>query len=398
MPTTTVELEVADDGFSFTLDDPVKGKLDNTTYKLAMGWVDVSEYVFRVSINRGRNRDLDRFSAGLLNVALRNGERTFDPLHTGSPFYGDILPRRQIRVFTDEIQQYQGFIEFWDFSYDVSGESIATVSAADGFTLLAQQELVDQPVVMEASGSRIGNILNNSNVGWSTIERDIDTGSSTLPAGTATGNALQYLQQVELSEQGYLFMGKSGKVTFTGRNYFKDPSNALSFSDDGSGISFIEANVNYGTDLMLNQANVTWSGGTAISGNSSSQSAYGVLSRDFDTLLSTSTQAQDYANFVVGKYGEPEYRFNDFTVVLDGVSDSQVADVLLLELGDFVSITFTPNGVGSPIVRLGEVTKINHSINVDLHYMTIGVTSVEFVGFILDNIEFGILDSGLLAF
>ena len=45
----------------------------------ASGYVDVTEYVQTVSINRGISRVLDDFSAGSCSVTFVNNNRIFDP-------------------------------------------------------------------------------------------------------------------------------------------------------------------------------------------------------------------------------------------------------------------------------------------------------------------------------
>ena len=49
--------------------------------------------------------------------------------------------------------------------------------------------------------------------------------------------------------------------------------------------------------------------------------------------------------YIVARYGEPEYRFQDLVVSLDGLSGSDVSAALNIELGDIVQVKFTPNGV-----------------------------------------------------
>jgi hypothetical protein len=63
---TVVELGAVE---GFILDDPVAGVLDNTVYTLG-GTVfkNITDRVITVGIGRGKNRELDRFSAGSLNV------------------------------------------------------------------------------------------------------------------------------------------------------------------------------------------------------------------------------------------------------------------------------------------------------------------------------------------
>jgi len=92
MTTELVELGFdlpASVGPFFVLDDPVKGKLDNTSYFLSgVIFFDVTERVRNFSIRRGKSRQLDNYQAGACSVTLSNNDRAFDPTYTASPFYG----------------------------------------------------------------------------------------------------------------------------------------------------------------------------------------------------------------------------------------------------------------------------------------------------------------------
>jgi hypothetical protein len=69
-------------GNYFTLDDPVKGVLDNTTYVLAGDvLVDLTSRVRSVQVKRGRNRQLGRHTAGAANVTFDNRDRYLDPTY-----------------------------------------------------------------------------------------------------------------------------------------------------------------------------------------------------------------------------------------------------------------------------------------------------------------------------
>jgi hypothetical protein len=107
---------------------------------------------------------------------------------------------------------------------------------------------------------------------------------------------------------------------------------------------------------------------------------------------------ESLALFWVAKYGEPEYRFQDLTVSLDGLTGSQAEDVLNVELGEIVQISFTPNGIGSAINRYGQVNKIEDSITADRHTIVFGFGSLQFSFLVLDDVGFGILDQNALAF
>lgn len=405
MPGTKVEvafeLTIGDTPY-FRLDDPVKGKLNNTSYRLAGPiWIDISSKVANVSIKRGKNRELDRYSAGNAAITLHNEDRTFDPLNTSSPYVGNIIPRRAVRISTSGYNQFTGVIEDWNLDYDVSGKSNATIVAADAFTLLAQQSLTAGTATTQSTGQRIEAVLSMPSVAWPLTQRNIDTGSSEVGADvwSADEGALSYLQKIEASEQGQLFMDRNGYVRFV--NGAVTPTSGAAtvlFSDEGDGIPYVSATISYGTELLYNQVTVTSATSSATANNETSQGLYGITTTDVDTLLSTANAVTSLSQYWVAKYGEPEYRFQDLEVSLDGLSGAQVESILAVELGDIVSIKFTPNGIGDVIARYGQVNKIEHSITADRHNIVYGFGSLQFAFLVLDDVGFGILDENALAF
>ena len=84
-----------------------------------------------VSVQRGKNRELDRFSAGTLSVVLNNESRFFDPF---SATEIDPIPRVPIRVTSGSVVQFTGVVEDWDYSYEPGGRSSALVRAVDDLT------------------------------------------------------------------------------------------------------------------------------------------------------------------------------------------------------------------------------------------------------------------------
>lgn len=402
---TTVEIGVylsTADAPYFRLNDPVKGKLNNALYRLAGPiFYDITDRVTSVRINRGKNRQLERYSAASATIGLNNQDRIFDPLNTDSIFYGNIIPRRQLRIRTGGFNQFVGLVEDWNYDYDVSGKSTASITASDGFTLLAQQSLSVATVPAQSTGSRIESVLSLPTVAWPLNARAIDTGLATVAGGTydPAENALTYLQSVEASEQGQLFIDREGNVRFV--NGGVTPTTGLAvakFSDAGNGIPYSGAAVSYGTELLYNNVQVTHPAGTAVANNVDSQNLYGITATTVDTVLSTGAAAENLALFWVAKYGEPEYRFESLDVVLDGLSGTQKNEVLQFELGDIVQIEFTPNKIGDAIERYGQIISINHNVTADRHTITFGLGSLQFAFLVLDDIGFGILDENALAF
>lgn len=405
MPETKVEvafeLTIGDTPY-FRLDDPVKGVLDNVSYRLAGPiWIDITSKVAAVNIKRGKNRELERYNAGNASIVLHNEDRTFDPLNASSPYVGNIIPRRAVRVSTAGYTQFTGVIEDWNLDYDVSGKSTASIIAADAFTLIAQQSLTAGTATTQTTGERINAVLSMPSVAWPLTQRNIDTGSSQVGADVwaSDDSALSYMQSVEASEQGQLFMDRNGYVRFI--NGSVTPTSELAsvlFTDEGDGIPYTSATISYGTELLYNSVTVTAPGYTAQANNTESQALYGITTTDVDTLLSTANAVTSLSQYWVAKYGEPEYRFQDLVVSLDGLTGEQTISALNIELGDIVRVTFTPNGIGDAIARYAQVNKIEHSIGTDRHEVTYGFGSLQFAFLVLDDSGFGILDSNALAF
>ena len=392
--TTVVEIGAVE---GFILDNLTAGVLDQNELG-GVSFKDITSKIKDVTITRGKNRDLDRFSAGALSVVLDNEDRSFDPLYSAGPYFGDIIPRRDVRVTVDGVRQYTGVIDDWNFEYDPSGESRAQLVAADDFTVLARQALTAGTATPESSGDRVTAVLDMESVQW-LKGRNIDVGASTLGADVFDGNVLEYLQKVELSEQGALFISKTGDLTFRGRLDATPTSGSLiTFADNGTGIPYTRVAVNYGTELLLNTIQVESGAGVAMALNETSRTQYGVVETSLDTLVSTTSQLQNLADFNVKKYADPEYRIGSIGMNIDTLSVSDRATVLAMELGDVCLLRFTPNGVGDPVEQYGEIIKLDSQITQERHDVTIGLASLDWTFLVLDDAVFGILDTDHLAF
>jgi hypothetical protein len=387
----------------FTLDDSTKGKL-NSVYVLGGDILtDVTNYVASVSVNRGKSRELDRYTTGNVVVNLHNDTRIFDPFNTASPYYGNIVPRKQLVIETNGNRIFSGYIDDWDFSYDISGKSYATVSALDGFMLLAATELSTFTTTSQLSSARIDAILSRPEVAWPIANRSIATGLTTLQADIVpqNTNALGYLQLVETTENGMLFMNRSGLVTF--KNRVTTPtSSAITFADDSTSgaIQYTNIGVIYGSENLYNRISVQrLSGINQIADSTTSQALYGISAFSIEGVLLTSdTEALNLATYLVGLYNVPELRISEITVNLHDKTGAQVAKLVSAEIGDTVKVRFTPNKVGAVIAQDAIIIGISQNIEIDQHQITFTLGRVAYFPFILDDEIFGLLNSGILAY
>jgi hypothetical protein len=115
-------------------------------------------------------------------------------------------------------------------------------------------------------------------------------------------------------------------------------------------------------------------------------------------LLNSDADSASLASYLLSKYSEPEYRFEALEIELANLNTSQQNEVLSLELTDVVRIKFTPNGIGSAIDKYAIITGIQHRTNSISHRVTIGLSTLDYANFILNDNVFGILDTSNLGF
>jgi hypothetical protein len=391
----------ASGGNLLTLNDTTKGKL-NSTYVLGGDVLtDVTQYVASVSVNRGKSRELDRYTAGNASVTLHNDTRIFDPFNTSSIYYSQILPRKPIAIETNGDRVFTGFIDDWDLSYDISGKSFASVSAVDGFLRLSAAELDSFTATSQLSSDRITAILNRPEVAWPIANRAIATGLTTLQADVVpeNSNALQYLQLVETTENGRFFIDRSGAVTFKNRLTIPPLTSTVTFADDATAnaIGYTNIGVVYGSENLYNRVTITRAGGTPqVADSLASQNLYGIAAYSIDgVLLTTDTEALALAEYLVGLYDEPELRINEITVNLHDKTSTQVDNLLNIEIADVVNVIFTPNRIGTAINQYAIVTGIKNNIGIDRHELTFDLGSVSAFPLILDNPIYGRLGGSL---
>lgn len=381
------------------LDDPVKGVLGSPDYFLGgVAFYNVTDKVISYSIARGKSRYLDRYPAGKLTINLDNNDRSFDPLYTASPYAGQIIPRREVRVYSNDVLQIEAVIDDWDLEYRPNGNSVASIIASDALTIFANQTLAEETFTEEFSGERIIRILNDPSVNWSVDKRSIETGLQLLQADTVeeNTNALEYIQKVTTSEPGSFFIAKNGNATFRDRIANQSSDAITTFSDDGTAIPYKTIQVVYGSELLYNEVVVNIQDGGSATGNSvQSQIDYGISNLTLDNLLLSSTsQAEDMAKFLVAKYDDPEYRIQAVTIDLQNISTENADKVLALDLNDVCEIIFTPNNVPPAIERYTEVISISHRVTPTLHEVTLGFAALDLNFWRLDDLVFGRLSAG----
>jgi hypothetical protein len=403
MATNKVEI-----GFDFSeqagaefakLDDAFYGILDAPQTILGGAiYQDVTPFVVQYSLSRGKSRQLDRYQAGKVDVTLDNNTRVFDPLFASSPYAGQIIPKRSVRVTSNDVIQSETVIDDWDLSYEPSGNSYALIKSSDAFAQFANQSLSGGTATAQQTGERVTAILQNSGVQWPLDRINAETGQQALQADVIDEgtNALGYLNQIAESEPGELFVSKTGDVTFLDR-HSSTAGTPIVFADDGSGIPYQSLAVVYGAELLYNEVVVTRvNGGTATATNAVSQNQYGIQNLTRSNLpLDNDTSAQNLADYLVAQFAQPEYRFEAIEIEIIDLAEATQTSILDLELGDFVRVKFTPNNLPPQIDRYAEVIRISQRVTETSHKVTLGLGSTDGEFWRLSDLVFGRLGNAL---
>ena len=392
-------------GEPFLLNDVFYGVLDTAGRGTLGGllFADLTNLVESVNITRGRNRQLDQFNAGTATVSFDNASRILDPTNTSSIYYPFVLPRSPIIILANGIPIFTGLVTDWNLDYDIANQDMMYAMCSDQFTVLANQSLNAVTPAVQLSGERIFSTLSLAEINFQG-PRAIDAGSSTLGAFNIEQdtNCLNYLQQINTSEQGYLFMSANGTLTFKGRQSVLNPVADASFTYDGTGIPYQTLLNEYGDELLYNYI-VTESpaGPKEIASDIDSINLYQSQQYSLLNLLNSATsEVAGLGEYLLGKYQNPVLRFNGLSTQLAALTETQQNVCFNLDLTDICTVTKNfVTGTPSDLTQTLIVSGVNHSIVPGSHIISYTFEATDSNQYLtLDNNIFGILDNNLLSF
>ena len=392
-------------GTPFQLDDAFYGVL-NTAGRGTLGgiqYADLTSIVLSVNIRRGRNRQLDQFNAGTAQVVFNNSTRILDPLNTSSIYYPFVLPRSPIIIYANGTPIYTGYVEDWNLDYSIPSQDRMYARCVDAFGTLANQQLNAFTPSAETSGVRVNTVLDRTEINYQG-PRSIGTGSSTLGAYAVTQDTscLGYLQQVNTSEQGYLYTAADGTLTFKGRSSVLNPVSGASFTSNGTGIPYMSLVNQFGSELLYNYI-VTQSAAGAAQTNLDSASIALYQSQNYNILNllnSTTSEVNGLGAYLLGKYRDPVLRFTGISCELAALTSAQWATIFAIDLTSVVTVqknysTGTPTTESQTLITSG----IEHRIVPGSHIVSYTFESTDGNQYLtLNDAIFGTLNTNLLSF
>jgi hypothetical protein len=176
--------------------------------------------------------------------------------------------------------------------------------------------------------------------------------------------------------------------------------NPVRFTDFGDGIPFKSIDVQYGSEFLYNEIQATTQDSfaeTQILEAPESKALYGTRTYALTSLLSaTDEEARSVARDYLTYYFQPQNRVQGIVVDLFTLPIEEQVRVLGLEIDDYISVSFTPNGIGEPKIADGLVTGISHRISITSHEVELRLRNQPLL-FTLDSNSKGILNVNLLG-
>lgn len=207
-------------------------------------WVDITGYVMKAQVKRGRSHELDRVEAGTAKFTLKDDDRRFDPTNPDSPYQPDLAPARPIRFSWVDEQGgrewlFHGLTRGWPTNWRNPRYADVELACTDDYRQLAAQGAQiyrfatdpadDEPEpFMQGSGLRISRLLDVA--GWPESRRDLDDGQARIwvdPDPEGRPAILAGIEECVTAEAGPLFLAPNGDVVFHNRHRRLLPDDAV---------------------------------------------------------------------------------------------------------------------------------------------------------------------------
>lgn len=408
-----------DTGFlldAFTLDSATKGLLNGTEYVLngTTEFAEVLDGVNSLTCRRGRRDMGDQFGAGSLSFTMLDTTGVFNPLNQDSPFFDTandqpgLAPMRRVRLSrfdADDVQEYLfvGRVVNFDYNFQLGGLDTVTVFCADDFYLLSQTDLASFNVSEQLSSTRLSAVLDRPEISFPIAERDITTGTQTLggsaPFTVSNGtNALAYCNQINVAEQGRLFMARDGYITFQPRigNTLSAP--VADFHDDGTNFAYNGVGISFEANQVVNRASVSiLSGSPQVAEDLASQALYFIQTESItNSLLHSNGAALTLAEYLL--VPQPSARYTSVQTEFLMLTEAQRDLLATVDIGTTITVEKTFTTSGNSTTELAQelaIEGIEHRIDVNRgHSVTYWTSPTTVVfQFIVSDAIYGILNA-----
>jgi len=412
-----LEIDTGYDWNAFTLDDDLKGELNNTEYVLdgTSQFASVLDGAISLTAKRGRANTGDQFAYGTMNFTLNDtyADGVFNPFDTTSPYYDPnnnqpgLAPLREVRFSrysSTNVKEllWVGYIVNYDYTFTLGGLDTVTVNCADFSYQLGQTFLAEWNVDEQLSSARFDELLDLPEVAY-TGARSIETGVATLGGAAAytvaNGTSVAgYANKINEAEQGRIFVNREGTIVFQKRIGQTLGIPVAEFHDDGTQIGYSAIDISFQADTVVNRASVARVGENTpeVAEDLVSQAAYLVQTQSItDSLLHNDAAALTLAEYLISP--DPEARFNFLGTEFPGTPALDQDTLALLDVGDVISIekSITTSAGLTQFAQNLTIEGLEHRLTLSAGHAVTYFTSPTTIVYelILDDLVYGTLDA-----
>ncbi len=355
----------------FSLSAPAPPNTDRATLTLetttAQGVFNVFTDAWQLEEARQRTAYCDGTVAG----CTWTGSAHASTSRRTAPYWPNLRPFNRMRIsaiwLSVTYPVYSGYVQSWVPERRTLDDSVVNVPLVDAFAILAIPSLnLTNPAAAtdnltslpeERSDLRVHRVLDA--VDWPSADRVVGVqggnhpGASTVLAQTELSgvDALSYLQLIERTEHGRLWIDRDGNVVFLDRWAMGQSPytvNQAIFGPDGSDFRYVQLTPIHDLAFVHNEIRLT---GTMLNAqeqvvsDATSLGHYGRRTRTDTGLLVTDNELADAAAWELERYKDARLRFQtlDLAPGLLGPTD-QWPSVLSRELSDRIRVKFRPPG------------------------------------------------------
>lgn len=166
----------------------------------APSYVDITDDIRgEITWGYGRGSEFDQANPGQATFILDNRSRKYDPHNVSGTYYGNLRPRRKVRITVSGTTVFTGYVTGWNQTADwVNGDAVVEVTAIDPLTVLAQAKFPADPYHHAVKTSGPYNW-------WRMTETE---GGSYLPSQTGQAPALAVYTKVVTDLPGIWAQGR----------------------------------------------------------------------------------------------------------------------------------------------------------------------------------------------
>ena len=361
---------------------------DSNPLDSSQTYTDVSAFLRRFSIQRGRATNLSQFNPGSALVVLDNRDNRFSPNQT-THYYDStnnrskVQPLKKIRIKAafggTTYIIFSGFVENFPANYPGQGtDAEVKIKCIDAFKLFNNTTLdgfgwnlgistlgvttrLTLTQAQELSSVRVKNILDS--FGYS--EQQISTGQLEVQVQASTDTVLAALRAVELAENGTFFIAADGKATFRDRNFrlTNTTTPAATFGQGVGELNYVDIKTSFDDDKIVNTVQRTRTGGnqqTAVSSDSVDRFGSNVLTQS-GTLNVSDANVLSIAEQLVVANDIPQTRIESLSFT-PKANTSLWNKALGLDLGSFVEAKVT-TGAGTTETFELFIERIKHTVD-----------------------------------